>query len=125
MRVLNIQYPTSLDKIEDIYNDNIDVIVTLEDGISYVLVVSTPQNHYWYMDKEEMDYIPPSPPHITVRSLTEENIRTAVEAFAESEAYWLKIYFLLGNKNGIFDIRSINKMLDEIKKNNDEILDSN
>ncbi|QDH21832.1 hypothetical protein [Saccharibacillus brassicae] len=125
MRIMNIQYPTSLDKIEDIYNDNIDVIVTLEDGISYVIVVSTPQNHYRYMDKEEIDYIPPSPPHIMVRSLTEENVRTAVEAFAESDAYWLKVYFLLGDRDGIFDMSSMNKMLDEIKKSNDEILDLN
>lgn len=105
MKVLDIQYPTSLDKIQDINNDNIDVIVTLEDGISYVIVVTTPQNYYWFMDKERIDYVPPSPPLVIVRSLTEENIRIAIEAFAENEAFWLKIYFLLGNKQGIFEIQ--------------------
>ncbi|OXM15593.1 hypothetical protein [Paenibacillus herberti] len=125
MRIMNIEYPTSLEKIEDINNDNIDVVVTLEDGVSYVIVVSTPQNYHWYMDKEEINYIPPSPPNVVVRSLTEENIRSAVEAFATNEAYWLKLYFLMGSNNGIFDMLSINKMLDEIKKSNAQILDSN
>lgn len=125
MNVLNIHYPTSLEKIEDLNNDNIDVIVTLEDGVSYTMVVSTPQNYYWYMDKEGLDYIPPSPPDIVVRSLTEENIRNAIKTFAANDAYWLKLYFLLGRRDGIFDVKSINEMLDDIKKSNTEILDSN
>lgn len=123
MKVLDIQYPTSLDKIEDINNDNVDIIVTLEDGMAYTLVVSTPQNFNWYMNKEETYYLPPSPPHIVVKSVTEKNILAAVEAFAEGDAYWLKVFYLLGNRSGIFDMSNITKMLDKIKKNNDNILD--
>ncbi|WP_152643797.1 hypothetical protein [Paenibacillus terrae] len=81
--------------------------------------VSTPKNYYWYMDKEGLDYIPPSAPDIIVRSLTKENIRKFVEAFAEDDAYWMKLYFLSGDRKGVFDMDKMNKMLVDVKKTND------
>ena len=124
MKIINIKFPMYFDDIEDIENDNIDVFVELEDGVTYTLVVFTPKNYYWYMDNEGLDYIPPSPPDIIVRSLTKENITKAIEAFAEEDAYWLKLYILSGHRNGVFDVNRMNKMLDQIKKTNDEIFDA-
>lgn len=49
---------------------------------------------------------------------------TFLEAFAEDDAYWMKLYFLSGDRNGVFDVNRMNKMLAEIKKTNDEIFDS-
>ena len=45
MLVKNISFPISLSHIEDIYDDNIDVFVDLENGSSYTVVVAT-----WLMD---------------------------------------------------------------------------
>ena len=124
MKIINIKFPVYFSNINDIENDNIDVFVELEDGVTYTMVVSTPKNYYWYMDKEGFDYIPPSPPDIIVRSLTKENICKAIEAFAEDDAYWMKLYFLSGDRNGVFDVKRMDKMLADIKKTNDEIFDS-
>lgn len=124
MKVTNIKFPIYFSNIEEIENDNIDVFVELEDGMSYTLVISTPKNYYWYMDKEGLNYIPPSPPDIIVRSLTEENIRKAIEAFAENDAYWMKLYYLSGEKDGVFNVKNMDKMLEEIKRTNEEIFGS-
>ncbi|AIQ58073.1 hypothetical protein [Paenibacillus borealis] len=121
MKIVNITFLTYLSSIKNIENDNIDVFVELEDGVTYTMVVATPQNYYWYMDKEGLDYVPPSPPDIIVRSLTEDNIRQAIGAFAEDDAYWMKLYFLSGERKGAFEMDRMDKMLAEIKRSNDEI----
>ncbi len=41
MEVLKISYPTSLDKIEDVIDNNIDVFIELDDRRNYTIVVST------------------------------------------------------------------------------------
>ncbi len=114
LKINNITYPTPLSYIKDIENDNIDVFVELEDGITYTVVVSTPKNLIWYMDKEEMDYINPSPPLVMVRTLTEDNIRKALESFAEKDAYWLKLYHLAGKRDGIFDVKEMDRVIGEM-----------
>lgn len=38
MKVKEISFPIPLKDVEDIYNDNIDVFVDLENGRSYTLV---------------------------------------------------------------------------------------
>lgn len=124
MKIVNITFPTCLSHIDNIENGNIDVFVELDDGFTYTMVVTTPQNYYWYMDKEGLDYIPPYPPDIIVRRLTEENIRQAIEAYAEDDAYWMKLYFLSGERNGAFDLETMNKMLTDIKKTNAEIIEA-
>ncbi|RTE10628.1 hypothetical protein [Paenibacillus whitsoniae] len=120
MKVQNIFYPTPLSKIVDIENDNIDIFVELEDGMTYTLVVSTPKNQLWYMEKEGINYIPPRPPDIIVKSITEENIQNAVASFAAGNAYWLKVYYLSGTREAIFDIRGLDQMIETIKKENEE-----
>ncbi|MGG4397449.1 hypothetical protein ABEX25_24420 [Paenibacillus thiaminolyticus] len=124
MRLLKIDYPTPISKVEDIENDNIDIFVTLDDGITYSLVVTTPQNYYWYMDKEGMDFIPASPPDIIVRRLTEENIQKAVESYIADNGYWIKLFFLAGQRSDAFEIDELNKMIEKIKKSNAEIANS-
>jgi len=115
MNIVSIEYPTPLTQIIDSFNDSVDVFVTLEDGMRYTLVVTTPQNYYWYMDKEGLDYIPASPPDIIVRSLTEDNIRHAIETYAQNDAYWLKLFFLAGDRSAI-DIESMNKAVVALNK---------
>ncbi|WP_214481729.1 hypothetical protein [Bacillus sp. SM2101] len=44
MKIKNIEFPTALEKVKDIEDDNIDVFVELEDGMTYTLVVATPKN---------------------------------------------------------------------------------
>ncbi|VBB05625.1 Hypothetical protein LUCI_0835 [Lucifera butyrica] len=114
MKINKIKYPVPLSDIKDIENDNIDVFVELEDGITYTVVVSTPKNLMWYMDKEEMNYINPSPPFIIVRTLTEDNIKNALESFAEKDAYWLKLYHLVGKRDDVFNIKEMDKVIKDM-----------
>lgn len=122
MKVNKIEYPVPISQIKDIENDNIDVFIELEDGFRYSLVVSTPKNLIWYMDKEETNYINAGPPLIIVRALTEENIKKAIELYAAKDAYWLKLYYLAGQRNGIFSISAMDKLIMEIRADNEEIL---
>jgi len=92
MQIKKIDYPTDLNKIKDITNDNIDVFVELENGHTYTLTISTPQNYYWYMEKEGLDYIPASPPDIIVKELKEDIIEKALKNFCEDDAYFLIKY---------------------------------
>ncbi|MBP1046772.1 hypothetical protein I6N96_10890 [Enterococcus sp. BWM-S5] len=95
MKIKAIRYPTTLDKIEDITNDNIDVFVDLEDGFTCTIVVSTAKNIEMYM--KENGYSTPGwvQQLIVVEKLEETLIRKAIEAYAEDDAYWLKVTFLV------------------------------
>lgn len=124
MKIVKLELPLYFENIKDIYNDNIDIFVELDDGITYTIVVTTPKFFYSYMDKEGLNYIPASPPEIIVRSLTVENIRSAVESYLENNAYWLKLYYLAGEMEGTFDIKLMDKRIKEIKKDNDDIENS-
>ena len=90
-----IYLPTDLCKV-NLRDDNIDVIVTLEDNQSYVLVVATPQNLITLMQKEDKRFLPAGSPFAFVEELTMENIKLAVESFCEDDAYWLKYYHKAG-----------------------------
>ncbi|MCY6485400.1 hypothetical protein OW763_13775 [Clostridium aestuarii] len=116
-----IEYPTPLSTIEDIENDNIDVFVTLEDEMTYTLTVTTPKKLLWYMDKENVNCMPAAQPDIIVRSLTEENIREALEYFSKYDAYDIKLYYLAGEKRGGLNIENFNKLLEVIRKEVDEL----
>ena len=121
MKIKEIRYPVAIASIDDIENDNIDVFVETDDGTVYTITVFTPNNYYWYMDKEGLNYMPASPPDIIVRILTEENIRNAIETYLENDGYWLKLYYLAGKREGIFDIDAMDRMIDKIKKVKKEI----
>lgn len=122
MKIKKIEYPTPISQIKDIENDNIDVFVELEDGFTYTLVVTTPQNLGWYMDKERLNYLGAAPPMIIVKTLTDENVRKAIESYAAEDAYWLKLHFLAGARKGIFAIEEMDKMIKVIHDDNEDIL---
>lgn len=123
MKINKIEFPTPLSEIADIENDNLDVFIELEDGFSYNVVVSTPKNLIWYMEKENLNYIPAAPPDIIVKSLTENNIIEAIKNYAQDDAFWLKLYYLSGTNRKAFDIEKMNDELDKIKKANDALSD--
>lgn len=100
--------------MEDVENYNIDGFVDLEEGMLYTLVVSIPKC-YWYTAVST---------DIILRSLTEENIRKVIEAFSENDAYWMKLYYPSGERDGVFNIKHMGKIIEEIKRTNGEIFGS-
>ena len=122
MEIKSIIYPVPLSEVKDIFNDNIDVFVKLEDGNSYSVVVTTPKNIMEYMENNYLGYIPASHPKIIVKSLTEENIYEAIKSYSEENAFWLKLLYITGGGETSLDIEYINKVIAEIEKSNEEIL---
>jgi hypothetical protein len=100
MLVKSISFPTYLEDITDIENNNIDVFVELEDGYTYTVVVATVKNIESLMDKEKINFSEPGDPFIIVRKLTKEIIEETLKAYAESnDGYWLKLYHFAGKIN--------------------------
>ena len=64
-------------------NDNADVMLHLDDGRKFSFLVATPNNIYWCMDNEGMDFFVGVPP-VLVRRLTQENVEAALRALLES-----------------------------------------
>lgn len=81
MKIKTITYPTSLEKIPDPSNDNIDVFVETENGLHFTMTICTPLFYLNYMEKENLNFIPASPPDIIVKSLTQDIIKKALESF--------------------------------------------
>lgn len=44
MLIKKISFPIPLKRVDDIYDDNLDVFVELEDGFEYSVTVGTPKN---------------------------------------------------------------------------------
>jgi hypothetical protein len=101
-KIEKIEFVSKLKDIEDIFDDNLDVIVTLENGHNYVVIVATIQNILTIMNDEKLDFLSPGEPMIIVRKLTKEVIEEAIQAYAEDEAYYLKFY------SAHFDIKTLN-----------------
>jgi len=92
MVVKKISFPVPLTNIEDIYDDNIDVFVDLENGRSYTVVVGTYKNILSLLKKEKNNFLPPGEPMIIGKKLTMEVIEEAIEAYAkDDDGYWLKL----------------------------------
>ena len=81
-----------LSTIEDIENDSIDVCVDSEDGYTYTVSLCTPKYFLQKMDQETNNFFPPGQMEIIVRKLTKEIITEAIEAYAENNAFWLKLH---------------------------------
>lgn len=111
MNIVKISYPTPLEKVKDIYNDNIDVFVELEDGETYTFVVTTPSNLNWYMENNNQEFIEAGAHDIIVKSLTEENIYEAIKTYAQGDGYWMKLLYLSGLGKGVFDIHKLNELV--------------
>ncbi|WP_449603302.1 hypothetical protein [Paenibacillus sp. Marseille-Q9583] len=123
MNVVKISYPTPLSKISDIENDNIDVFIELEDGTNITVVVSTPLNLLQQMNEENVNFISASQPDIIVRSLTHENIQQAIEDYANEDAFWLKLLYVVSIEKKVVDMSRINQFLEEINMLNNELLE--
>jgi hypothetical protein len=103
--VVNIRFPTYLEDITDIENDNIDVFVELGDGYTYIVTVGTAKNIESMMDQEKINYFEPGYPFIIVKKLTKDIIEETLKAYAEEyDGYWLKFYHFAGQINKtVFD----------------------
>ena len=87
----SIFYPTPIDKIEDVNNDNIDVCVYLSNGKSYTIVFITPDNLKQQMNQNDEQFISPDFRFIVVKSISQSNIEAAIRKIA-SEPYYLDFY---------------------------------
>lgn len=121
MKINKIEFPTSILKIQNIKDDNIDIFVELDDGFTYTLVACTPKNFETLMKRENIEYLPAMPPMIIVQELTEENIRKALDTYLDNNAYWLKLYYLAGE----LDIELIENGLSRVKSEIEEFCDLN
>ena len=92
MKVESITFLSDLKDVKDIFDDNIDVSVNLENGRNYVLVVGTPKNLLRLMENEKSDFLSPGDPIVIVKKITKEVIEEAIQAYAEDDAYCLKFY---------------------------------
>jgi len=102
MKFETITFLSDLKDVEDIFDDNIDVAVKLDDGHEYIVVVATQKNLLTLMNNEKSDFLSPGDPMIIVRKLTKEVVEKAIEAYVEDEAYYLKFYA------AHFDIQTLN-----------------
>ena len=92
MKVESITFLSDLKDVKDIFDDNIDVAVNLENGRNYVLVVGTPKNLLKLMENEKSDFLSPGDPIVIVKKMTKEVIEEKIQAYAEDDAYCLKFY---------------------------------
>ncbi len=92
MKVESITFLSDLKDVKDIFDDNIDVSVNLENGRNYVLVVGTPKNLLRLMENEKSDFLSPGDPIVIVKKITKEVIEKTIQAYAEDDAYCLKFY---------------------------------
>jgi hypothetical protein len=90
-RLLRIEYLCSWDQV-DPESDNIDMHVHLEGGRIYSLLIATPNNIYWCMKNDGVDYFFGTPPVLVAR-LDEASVGRAVKALIEEEdGRWLHTY---------------------------------
>ena len=101
-----------MEDIQNVYNDNIDVLVENEDGYEYIISVGTPQNLLNQMKKEKTNFIGPGDIHIIVKKLTKQIITEAIKTYAEDNGYWLKLYQFASS----IDIEILNKLEAEHRK---------
>ena len=116
MEIKEISY---LDPRVDLENDCLDVFVTLENDVCYMIEVTTPKFFYTLMEKFKSDFVPAGYPYIIVSKLTDEIIRAAIQEFidAKEDSYWLKFYHITATLN----IGDINEILDRKEKEDIEL----
>ena len=104
---------------EDIYDDYVDVFVTLEgDDFGYSIEFATPLAFLTQMEKDKKKFVEPDCPPIIVSELTPEVIREALEAYATDieDSYWIKVY-----QAPLYQtIDDLNTILDREKKRDKE-----
>ena len=108
----------------DIFNDSLDVFITLEDsyctdGCCYFIEVTTLQFLATIMENENNAFLLPDYPCIIVSKLTDDIIRAAIESFINSddEVRWLKLYHIIPKLN----TQEINEILYRKKQEDIEL----
>lgn len=116
---MEIKQLSYLDPRVDLENDCLDVFVTLENDVCYLVEVTTPKFFYTLMKRFKSDFVPVGYPYIIVSKLTDEVIRSAIQEFidAKEDSYWLKLYHITATLN----IEDINEILDRKKKEDSEL----
>lgn len=91
VKIKSITFLSALSEVNP-EHDNLDVQVVLEDGREFTFVVATPNNVFWCMENERIDYFF-GEPMLFVKCLTAENIEKAIKAIIqEDDGRWLKVY---------------------------------
>lgn len=124
MLIKSIRFEPELETIEKRDDDNVDAILELNDGYEYMVLVITHKNILSLMNNEKSDFLFPVDPMIVVKELTMDNIERAIKAFAEDDAYWLKLHHLASE----IDIKTLNILRDrwfERRKLIEELLEKN
>jgi hypothetical protein len=90
-KISEFSYPSRWEDVNP-ENDNIDVLVRLEDGRSFSFLVATPNNIFWCMDNEGLNYFFGVPP-LFVRVLRKSYVEEALIAIcADGADRWLDKY---------------------------------
>ena len=90
--IKRIAFPTEIAKTEDAFNDNIDVIVELCDGRSVCVVVATPQNLTWQMEKENTAFLPLGEPMIIVSKIDADIIEHALHEYEKDAELFERLF---------------------------------
>lgn len=75
MKVKNIKFVTAWKKNLSIDKQKIDVLVELENGYTYILILATTENIKYLMDKNQKHYFQPGIPFIIVKELTKKLLK--------------------------------------------------
>jgi len=125
MRVESINFLGPSEDIDDIFDDNMDVSVNLENGRNYVVIVGTPKNLLRLMENEKSNFLSPGDPIVIVKKMTKEVVEEAIQAYAENNGYYLKFYAAeLDTKTlDVLKDRSIarDKLLDDLLEKGESI----
>lgn len=70
------------------------MFVKLQDGFTLTIIVGTPKNLQYLMEKDKVNFYGPGLPWIIVQKLIKEIIQEAIKAYIndKTEGYWLKLY---------------------------------
>lgn len=107
MKIENITFLNDLKDVKDIFDDNVDVAVKLDDGHEYIVVVATQKNLLALMNNEKSDFLSPGDPMIIVRKLTKKVVEDTIQVYVENNGYYLKFYA------AHFDIKTLNVLKDQ------------
>jgi hypothetical protein len=107
IKIKSIDFLSSIEDIDDIFDDNMDVSVDLENGRNYVVVIGTPKNLLKLMENEKSNFLSPGDPIIIVKKMTKEVVEEAIKAYVDDDdAYYLKFYA------AELDIKTLNVLKD-------------
>src|SRR5215813_11978654 len=91
MRIAKIRFLSDISDLNP-EHDNIDVHVTLEDGREFTFIVATPNNIFWCMENEGIDYFF-AEPIIFLAGLTHSNVGRGLQhVVSDDDGRWLLVY---------------------------------